>query len=128
VDPSGFGWFKSLLKIAGIAINFVSGFQGWGTTLWQSMLKGLVTGFLASGGNFQAGLLGALGGAAFYKVGMINDALLTTLAHGVVSGGLTTLAGGSFKSGFMGGVFGAIEGRVSGRYFGEAGTGGQIGW
>ncbi|MCS6997640.1 MAG: hypothetical protein NZ533_11990 [Casimicrobiaceae bacterium] len=60
VDPSGFSFFKKLLKVIGWAMQFVSfSIPGLGA-IGNVLLRGFVSGFLLSGGDFRAGLLSAL--------------------------------------------------------------------
>ena len=54
VDPSGFSFWKSVLKIVGIAMSV---FAPQFTVLWQQMLWSFASGYLSSGGNLQGGLM-----------------------------------------------------------------------
>ena len=68
VDPSGFSFFKSLMKGLGILsnfMNFVPGLQGWASVL----TRGFITGFLSSGGDLKAGFLGGLTAGAMFGIG-----------------------------------------------------------
>lgn len=54
IDPSGFSFFKKLMKIVGIAMSiWMPQFSYW----WQQALWTFASGYLQSGGNLKAGLL-----------------------------------------------------------------------
>jgi RHS repeat-associated protein len=127
-DPSGFSFLKTLMQVVGIVLNFIPGVGQFASAAWyNAMLVGFATGFLASGGNLRAGLIGALGGALFFKIGFIADDTLRVLAHGLAGGGLSELGGGTFKAGLFAGVAGSAGGLGSRRWFGNPGTGGVPG-
>nr|WP_276611278.1 RHS repeat-associated core domain-containing protein [Thioalkalivibrio sp. XN8] len=96
-DPSGY-FLKKLMKVAGIGLNFVPGFQGWST----AFLRGFITGFLVSGGDAKAAMLGGIGGAAFGKLGKLDWGAEKIIGHGLVGGALSTAGGGRFGDGFLG--------------------------
>lgn len=104
-DPSGY-FLKDLMKVAGFALNFVPGFQGWG----NAFLRGVVTGFLGSGGDVRGAMLGGIGGAMFQGIGDTFAGgkfgsmahIQKTLAHGVGGGLLSMAGGGRFGDGFLG--------------------------
>ena len=104
-------------QIAAIAINFIPGGQ-FGAVL----VKGFAAGFIASGGDLKTALVGGISAGAFFGVGEYFQGLaiangikdnvapfLTAgqqvakgIAHGVVGGVTSKLAGGEFKDGFLG--------------------------
>ncbi|MGB5102218.1 MAG: RHS repeat-associated core domain-containing protein, partial [Steroidobacteraceae bacterium] len=53
-DPSGFSFWKSILKVVGIVMSV---FAPQFTMLWQQMLWSFASGYLSSGGNLQGGLM-----------------------------------------------------------------------
>src|SRR5262249_38405625 len=61
-DPSGFGFFREVLgPIIGIVLNFIPVVGTWASAVWwHAVVVGFATGFLASGGDMKAGLLGAV--------------------------------------------------------------------
>lgn len=65
-------------------------------------MRGFVTGFLVSGGNARAAMLGGIGGAAFGKLGKMEWGAEKVFAHGLVGGALSTAGGGRFGDGFLG--------------------------
>jgi RHS repeat-associated protein len=113
---------KVLRTIAAIAITFIPGGQGYGF----AMLKGFAAGYVGSGGDLRAGIVGALTAGAFHGVGehyarmetygkttnyVTNTSTtyngLTTaqrvskaVSHGVVGGASAKLNGGNFSNGF----------------------------
>ena len=121
-------FWKSVLKnevfriVATIGLSFVGVPPG----VWSAMMKGFAIGFVGSGGDFKAGVIGALTGAAFHGIGegfagkgkIVTNAAgkavekfsagvqaLKTVAHGVVGGLASVANGGQFKSGFLAGGF-----------------------
>jgi hypothetical protein len=89
VDPSGFSFWKKLLKIVGFVINFIPGFQGWA----NAFIRGLISGFLSSGGDLKAGLLSAV--TAGLGSGISSG---LSKAFGVVRGFVTNLVGSVIAS------------------------------
>ena len=123
-DPSGFSFWKKLLSIVGVLLNFIPGFQGWSTAFW----RGFITGFLTSGGNLKAALLGGVGGALFGVVGGKTMSFVQrALLHGLIGGSISALGGGRFGSGFLGAfASGLLSPQIEG-LLGAAGTGGIMG-
>nr|WP_240901074.1 RHS repeat-associated core domain-containing protein [Thioalkalivibrio sp. XN8] len=103
-DPSGY-FVKKLFKAFGIAMNFVPGLQ-----LPNAFLHGFVSGFLVSGGDPKAAMLGGIGASVFNSIGDQFSGgsfgstahLQKTLAHGVTGGLLSAAGGGRFGDGFLG--------------------------
>jgi len=118
-DPSGFFSFRDVLKFVGVLLNFIPGFQGWGQTWWQMMLKGFVNGFLAGGGDLKAGLLGAFGAPLFAGAGAFASYVISA----AIQGGLTAAMGGKFKEGFLGSFANNFLGARFRAFGGVAGTG-----
>ena len=123
-DPSGFSFWKKLLSVVGVLLNFIPGFQGWSTAFW----RGFITGFLTSGGNLKAALLGGVGGALFGVVGGKTMSFVQrALLHGLIGGSISALGGGRFGSGFLGAfASGLLSPQIEG-LLGAAGTGGIMG-
>jgi hypothetical protein len=99
---------------------------------YNAMLVGFASGFLASGGDLRAGLLGAMGGALFagthfladkYALGLFEHSLLKGLAGGVLS----AAGGGGFQDGFLGAFAGGYLGEKFQGFGGATGTGGANG-
>ncbi len=123
-DPSGFSFWKKLMSFVGLIINFNPGFQGWSTAFW----RGFVTGFLTSGGNLKAALLGGVGGALFGVVGGKTMSFVQrALLHGLIGGSISALGGGKFGSGFLGAFAGGLLSPQIEGLLGAAGTGGTMG-
>jgi RHS repeat-associated protein len=123
-DPSGFSFWKKLMSFVGLIINFIPGFQGWSTAFW----RGFVTGFLTSGGNLKAALLGGVGGALFGVVGGKTMSFVQrALLHGLIGGSISALGGGKFGSGFLGAFAGGLLSPQIEGLLGAAGTGGTMG-
>jgi len=53
-DPSGFSFWKSLMKVVGIVMSV---FAPQFTMVWQQMLWSFASGYLSSGGDLQGGLM-----------------------------------------------------------------------
>lgn len=107
-DPSGFSFWRKLMQVVGIVLNFIPGFQGWST----AFVRGFVTGFLASGGDAKMAVLGGIGGAVFGKFGKWHelgkiDGVQKAFLHGLAGGALNLAAGGRFGEGFLGAFAGA---------------------
>ncbi len=135
-DPSGYGifskigkFFKKLWKnpivrtvvaiaaavvvgpwVAGTLLGLPSASLGFAIAAGAS--GGFVGGFIASGGDLRAGLIGGLTGAAFGFVGHglglpTNPKLFSPghikkiFAHGIVGGTSSKLSGGKFMHGFL---------------------------
>lgn len=81
-------------------------------------VSGFTAGFIASGGDLRAGLVGAATAMAFYGVGNLAqggwNAGQTALAHGGVGGVSNMAMGGSFKDGFLSGGFTSLASPVIG--------------
>jgi hypothetical protein len=123
-DPSGFSFWKKLLSVVGVLLNFIPGFQGWSTAFW----RGFITGFLTSGGNLKAALLGGVGGALFGVVGGKTMSFVQrALLHGLIGGSISALGGGRFGSGFLGAFAGGLLSPQIEGLLGAAGTGGTMG-
>jgi hypothetical protein len=128
VDPSGFGFWKSLLKIVGIAMNFFTPFS---ELIWKTLYI-FVSGFLASGGDFRGGLLAVVGAGLFDKFGTFaKTQYLTTIGkaigHALIGGTLAIAAGGRFIGGALGSGFGELLSPFTESLFGPAGSGGTLG-
>jgi hypothetical protein len=103
-DPSGY-FLKKLFKAFGIAMNFVPGLQ-----LPNAFIHGFVSGFLISGGDPKAAMLGGIGASAFNSIGNQFSGgsfgstahLQKTLAQGMTGGLLSAAGGGRFGDGFLG--------------------------
>lgn len=102
-----------VLAVAAIVVAPYVGFY-IGTTFGLSTaagyaVSGFTAGFIASGGDLRAGLVGAATAMAFYGVGNLAqggwNAGQTALAHGGVGGVSNMAMGGSFKDGFLSGGF-----------------------
>jgi len=97
---------KVLRTIAAIAIAAI---PGAGAPLSSHLLAGFGAGFVASGGNIKAGILGAVTAGAFNYVGGIDFAqhfgqaasAAKVVAHGVIGGVVNEIGGGNFLSGFL---------------------------
>jgi RHS repeat-associated protein len=114
VDPSGFGFFKKLLKWIGIAMMFIipTGIN----MLWERLLWAFTSGFLASGGDLKAGLIAAATAGLMHGIGTKFQKLAEATKNGLTAaqklgkafleglvGGLSSAASGrSFKEGFLG--------------------------
>jgi len=117
-DPSGYSFWKKLMSFVGLIINFIPGFQGWSTAFW----RGFVTGFLSSGGNLKAALLGGIGGQLFHQLGQSTLKFAArAIVSGLIGGALGAISGGGFKSGFLGAFSSALLLPVVDA-FGEPGT------
>ena len=122
-DPSGFSFWKKLMRWVGIAMSI---FIPTGINLlWEKLLWGFTSGFLGAGGNLKAGLLGALGAGLFHGTHLLQSKMglfAHSLLKGLVGGALSALAGGKFGAGFLGAFAGGILGETIG-IGGESGTG-----
>ena len=128
-DPSGFSFWTSVMKVVGIVMQFVPGLQGWTLAWWQSMMMGFASGFLASGGNLKAGLMGAAGAALFAGTHFLADkfsleAFSHSLLKGLAGGALQAAGGGEFKEGFLGAFAGGYLGEKFDGFGGATGSGG----
>lgn len=115
MDPSGFFGFKSFLKVVGFALNFVPGFQGWGNVF----LRGFINGFLMSGGDLRAGLMGGLGAPLFASAGVFASQIIS----GTIQGVLTAAMGGKFKDGFLSSLANGLLRGATARFGGTPGSG-----
>jgi RHS repeat-associated protein len=123
-DPSGY-FLKKLGKIAGIAMNLVPGMQ-----LSNVWLHGFVSGFLASGGQANAGLLGMMSAGIANQVGALADAsklndFSRAALHGVTQGAIARAGGGRFGDGALGAFSGSILSFIPEAAAGPYGTGGE---
>jgi RHS repeat-associated protein len=115
VDPSGFGFFKSLMKGLGILNAIFSIFIPP-----LSMLGAAINGFLTSvmiTGNLKAGIIGGLTAGFMFGIGDKFIGQVGNMAkfgkaflEGVVGGVSSALAGGKFGSGFAGAFAGSLSG------------------
>nr|VFK64474.1 MAG: protein of unknown function (DUF4329) [Candidatus Kentron sp. UNK]VFK71103.1 MAG: protein of unknown function (DUF4329) [Candidatus Kentron sp. UNK] len=80
--------------VGGAAAGFVAG--GISTGTWKGAFEGAVLGGVSGGIAFGIG----------HGFGASWGSLGKTVAHGVAQGGLSELAGGDFRSGFLGGMIG----------------------
>lgn len=93
-DPSGFFSFKSFMKIVGIAMSmWMPGFD----QVWQRMLWAFVSGYLASGGDFKAGLLNALSAPLILP----GDSIGVMARNAAIQGGVAAAQGGKFRQAFL---------------------------
>jgi RHS repeat-associated protein len=130
-DPSGFSFFKKLMKVVGFVLNFVNPFS-------SAIINGFLSGFLMSGGNLKAGLISAVTAGLMMAIGdkFANLALAQAggtlsslqkfgkaLLEGIVGGAASAAMGGRFKDGFLGGFSGSLMGPLAGRV--EDATGSQ---
>ena len=129
-DPSGF-FFKKLFKalgiskllsalpaevlmVASIAAAVLLGPGGlWlqtGNTMLQGAIAGAVSGFIGSGGNLKAAVIGGVTGAAFAGIGdkfskvksFADKGAMSKLAlHGLTGGASSVANGGKFGPGFL---------------------------
>lgn len=127
VDPSGFSFLKSLIKIVGLAMMFIipTGIN----LLWEKLLWGFMSGFLATGGNTTAGVIAGLTAGLMYGIGGVFQKANTTilangskiireltnlqkvgkaLLHGLVGGAGSSAAKGKFADGFLGAFSGSL--------------------
>ncbi|PWQ95096.1 hypothetical protein DKW60_15580 [Leucothrix pacifica] len=83
----------------------------------ESSVEGFISGLIASGGDLQQGLLGALSAGVFGVIGAsfgptsglsIAGRAAKVLAHGVAGGGMSVLRGGKFKDGFVSAGFSQV--------------------
>jgi RHS repeat-associated protein len=125
VDPSGFGFLKSFLKVLGWA-GFILNFFVPGAGSWiQAAVRGFVSGFLLSGGDLRAGLISGLTAGLTFGIGdkfaslagkSANGALTVlqkigkAFLEGLVGGAGSALAGGRFKDGFLGAFSSSLAG------------------
>ncbi len=129
-DPSGF-FFKKILKglgfkhlkkllknktfamVASIAAAVLLGPGGaWAIsgigTIGQAAVAGFVSGYIGSGGNLKAAVIGGLTGAAFNKLHALKGGDILSkagmkkiAAHGLVGGTSSVANGGKFGAGFL---------------------------
>jgi hypothetical protein len=96
------------MKIVGIVLNFIPGVGQFASLTWyNAFMVGFASGFLASGGNLKAGLLGGVGGVLFGAIGNLDqlnkiNLFGKSLLHGLAGGSLNALGGGKFQDGFLG--------------------------
>lgn len=136
-DPSGHGLFSAIKKAI---LKPISKFAGKNpllfqiamiavipspTSWWIAAATGFGSGFVASGGDLKAGLIGGATAAAFYGVGTNfttkpgesltgGQIAAKAVSHGIVGGVSSELSGRSFKDGFVGAsVAGAFAGSFS---------------
>nr|WP_240902324.1 RHS repeat-associated core domain-containing protein [Wenzhouxiangella sp. XN24] len=136
-DPSGY-FLKKLMKVAGIGMNFI---PGW-TLAGNAFIHGFVSGFLASGGNAQAGMMGMMSAGIAGKIGGIEnlDNVRRSALHGITQGAVSAAGGGRFGDGALGafsgsllsfipeavaGPYGSQEGQI-GRMVAAAAVGGTV--
>ena len=102
-DPTGNLSIASVVEIAVAAALIATG-AGIIAIVAVAAVEGFLTGFIASGGNFRAGLIGAIGGAAMAYIGGagISSLFLKSALEGFVGGVLTEANGGRFTDGFLG--------------------------
>ncbi|WP_181389775.1 FG-GAP-like repeat-containing protein [Leucothrix pacifica] len=124
-DPSGY-FFKKLFKSIG---KF---FKEWGRTILAVAVTAFIPGIggafissmIASGGDLQQGIVGALSAGVFGFIGSsfgptarlsIAGRTAKVLAHGVAGGAMSVLRGGKFKEGFVSAGFSQVM-EVTGGY------------
>lgn len=127
-DPSGYFLdkivkaVKNLLKneivraVIAIAASALLGPGGaWALTeigFANTLIAGFAGGFVLSGGNLKAGVIGAVTAGLFFGVGhglglpdapafMSPEHIVKVIAHGVVGGASSALNGSEFKDGFL---------------------------
>ena len=120
-DPSGY-FLKKLMKAAGIGMNFI---PGW-TLAGNAFIHGFVSGFLASGGDARAGMMGMLSAGIAGEIGLkdLND-FNRALAHGITQGAIAAAGGGRFGDGALGAFSGSLLSFIPEAVAGPYGTGGE---
>ncbi len=132
VDPTGYSWLSKTWKKVKRAVKkywraavaiVITIYTGWlaagASSFWAGVgyaaAGGFAAGMVASGGDWRAGITGALTAAAFYSVGsafrsiaeanggaLSGGARVTkVIAHGTVGGASSAAQGGRFKDGFL---------------------------
>ena len=124
-DPSGY-FLKKVGIAVGIAMNFVPGMQL--SNIW---LHGFVSGFLASGGNAKAGVMGMMSAGIASKVGGFADAqglgdFSRSALHGVTQGAIAKAGGGRFGDGALGAFTGSYLKFIPEAVAGPYGSGGEM--
>ena len=119
--PSGY-FLKKLMKAAGIGMNFI---PGW-TLAGNAFIHGFVSGFLASGGDARAGMMGMLSAGIAGEIGLkdLND-FNRALAHGITQGAIAAAGGGRFGDGALGAFSGSLLSFIPEAVAGPYGTGGE---
>ena len=103
-DPSGY-FLKKLMKAAGIGMNFI---PGW-TLAGNAFIHGFVSGFLASGGDARAGMMGMLSAGIAGEIGLKDlNHFDRALAHGITQGAISAAGGGRFGDGALGAFSGSL--------------------
>lgn len=99
-DPSGFSFWKKVMKVVGIAMTI------WApqfTHVWQNMLWGFASGMLSSGGNVRTGLISGITAGFSVRIGKLEELnkFQRAALHGLVGGAASVAAGGRFGEGFL---------------------------
>ncbi|MGH2507972.1 MAG: hypothetical protein ACRDHZ_11300, partial [Ktedonobacteraceae bacterium] len=114
-DPTGkFGILEAAEIVVGVALSCTG--VGLAIVVAVAAAEGFVGGFIESGGNFRAGLMGAVSGAAFAAIGGagIGNVFEKAALDGFAGGVLSEANGGRFSAGFIGGfVGGAASGEIN---------------
>jgi RHS repeat-associated protein len=120
-DPSGY-FLKKLGKAVGIAMNFIPGMQ-----LSNVWMHGFVSGFLASGGNAKAGMMGMMSAGIAGQVGGIKNLghFTRSAFHGVTQGAIAAAGGGRFGDGALGAFSGSFLSFIPEGVAGPYGSGGE---
>lgn len=111
-DPSGFSW-RRVMQVVGIVLSFI---PGWGQAL-GAFWKGVIVGFLSSGGDAKMAALGGIGGALFNGIGGLENLhdFQRAFLHGLAGGALNLAAGARFGEGFLGAFGGSFASARLGR-------------
>jgi RHS repeat-associated protein len=121
VDPSGFSFFKSLMKVVGW-LNVIASFFLQPLSWLGAAINGFISGFLISGGDLKSGLIAGLTAGLTFGIGdkftrLVQKAsglaqfgyqLAKAALEGIVGGVGSTLGGGRFKDGFLGAFAGSM--------------------
>jgi len=74
------------------------------------VVLGMLSGFISSGGSFEAAVIGGISAGIFHGLAYEPDGFGKVVAHGMVGGASSAMNGGSFKAGF---ISAAVAKRVS---------------
>jgi hypothetical protein len=107
-------------------MNFI---PGW-TLAGNAFVHGFVSGFLASGGNAKAGMMGMMSAGIASKVGGFADAqelgnFGRSALHGITQGAISAAGGGRFGDGALGAFSGSLLSFIPEAVAGPYGTGGE---
>ncbi|HRQ15275.1 MAG TPA: hypothetical protein PK205_18415, partial [Promineifilum sp.] len=97
-----------------------------GMQLSNIWLHGFVSGFLASGGDARAGMMGMLSAGIAGEIGLKDlNHFDRALAHGVTQGAISAAGGGRFGDGALGAFSGSLLSFIPEAVAGPYGTGGE---